>query len=147
VAASTLIQEPAIGSASSEIDADDLGVGPQGKPLRRERVTALQTAAFGDSVEAGTTAAAPGAAAVLATITPGAGTWEIEVNLAVVGDVADQGNCQLKKNAVVLARLAPGRSPTFRKVLVGGDTVSVVTVGAAIAGSQYTATLAARQVA
>lgn len=35
---SALIQEPAVGSATAEVDAESLGTGPQGKPLRRERM-------------------------------------------------------------------------------------------------------------
>src|SRR5712691_9737658 len=34
---SALIQEPSIANATAEVDAESLGTGPQGKPLRRER--------------------------------------------------------------------------------------------------------------
>ena len=40
--ASSLIQEPLPSAATAEVDADNLGTGPQGTPLRRERVRVVQ---------------------------------------------------------------------------------------------------------
>lgn len=107
-------------------------------------------------------AAAPGAGAVVATVTPGiAGIWEVSGTVSVSGTTvatADSNNMQLRQaaaakltnipNAVNGTSGAPGAAP-FGPVLLNlsaADTVSVVAVGAATASSIYAAQIVARLV-
>ena len=147
VTTSTYIAEPILAQATAEIEADDMGaVGPRGRPLRRQRVTSYARTEFGDSLENGNVAVAPAGGTVLATVTPTAGTWEIQANVSIQGDVADMDNVQFLKAALVLTTLALGLSPVFRKVLDGATAVKVVTAGGSTPNSVYGATISAKQV-
>lgn len=146
MADSVLIQEPLVAAATSEVATIALGTGPQGKPLHSELATERRDT-LGDSVDLGGTQNAPAAATVIVTITPGAaGVWEAVVTLSIQGNPADMPNCELKKNSTVIAILATGLSPTFRKTLAATDTLSVAAIANASAGSVYTATISAKQV-
>jgi|GEM_PF-6934961 len=102
------------------------------------------TAAFGSVSSAG-------AGAVIATLTPGAGTYEITVMANVAGTLtsADIDNMQVKIGGSVVttlivsaaANIAPN-PVTFRRLVVPSATsVSVNTIGAATGSSIYRASL------
>ena len=125
----------------------------------------LQTNLFRDSqptVQAGSTAAAPGAGATVATITPGtAGLWEITGSVSISGTTAaaaDSNNFKLVQTSTTKIGNIPyevpstgGGSgtvpiPAVVLQLAAADTVSIQAVGAATAGSVYAAALVARRV-
>lgn len=114
------------------------------------------------TVQAGSTAAAPAAAATVATVTPGtAGLWEITGTVAISGTTvaaADSNNMRLSAaGSTVLANIpigvqattgSPGSYP-FGPVVVNlaaPDTVTVTAVSNATASSVYAASIVARLV-
>jgi hypothetical protein len=100
-----------------------------------------------DSVVGFGAVTAPGAGgAIVANLTPAAGTYLVRGTGAGSPVAADVGNMQLNKNGSLFAKLgnpianvAP--MPPIRITLNGTDTIGVVAIAAATAGVVYTATL------
>jgi hypothetical protein len=113
---------------------------------------AVVTPPLVDSIGVTTTTAAPGAGAVLATLTPAAGTWDIQawVYFSVGGT---KNNAEFRKGAgVVSSLLLPAAVATavppprvFRAVLNGATTVTINATAADAAGT-YEAELIATRV-
>jgi hypothetical protein len=105
-----------------------------------------------NSIGVTTTTAAPGAGAVLATLTPAAGTWDISVYVyfSVVGT---KNNAEFRRGATVVSSLLlpavintmPAGTRVFRAVLDGVTTVTI-NATAADAGATYEAELIATRV-
>lgn len=115
-----------------------------------------QPSVLADSVGVTTRVVAPGAGAVIATITPAAGTWDIQVTTSFDGAVAaaEINNMDFRKaGATVSVLIAPSVANVvtevrkFRMVLSGAQAVSINAVAAATAGVGYTAELACIRIA
>lgn len=97
--------------------------------------------------------AAPGAGAAIATITtPAAGTYAVRVTVALAGTVviaADAANFQLQGGATVLGTIGnPGAVGSygpfeFDVTMDGATNLTVNAIGAATAGTEYSATITA----
>jgi hypothetical protein len=114
------------------------------------------------TVQVNSTAAAPAAAAVVATITPGtAGLWEISGATWVTGTVAaavDSNNMGLYQTAAaryspipltITSTTASTAPMAFIPVILnlsGTDTVNIKAIASATASSVYQATIVARRV-
>jgi hypothetical protein len=113
------------------------------------------------TAQVGGSVSAPGAGATIATVTPGvAGLYEITGTVAISGTTAaaaDANNMRLRQNSTsLLANIPIGLATTgnlgavpFGPVLAqlaAADTVNVVAVGAATAGSVYGAQINCRLV-
>jgi hypothetical protein len=111
--------------------------------------SSLVTAQNGGSVNG------PAAGAVIATLTPGAGTWEITcwaataLGVPVAGDEANMGYYRNAVLQTVLPHTSSLGGPfgPFRVILAAVDTVSVRAIGAGTAGVVYVAGILARSVA
>lgn len=113
---------------------------------------AVVTPPLADSLGVATTTAAPGAGAVLATLTPTAGTWDISayVYFSVAGT---KNNAEFRKGAGVVSSLLlpavinvnPAGTRVFRAVLNGATTVTINATAADAAGT-YEAELIATRV-
>lgn len=115
-----------------------------------------QPSVLADSVGQTARVVAPGAGAVIATVTPAAGTWDVQVTTNYDGAVAaaEINNVDFRKAGVVVSVLiAPSVANviaevrTFRMVLSGAQAVSVNAVAAGTAGVGYTAELVCIRVA
>lgn len=106
-----------------------------------------------NSIGVTTSTAAPGAGAVLATLTPAAGTWDISayVYFSVAGT---KNNAEFRRGATVVSSLllsvvvnaeAPAGTRVFRCVLDGVTTVTINATAADAAGT-YEAELIATRV-
>jgi hypothetical protein len=110
------------------------------------------------SVQAATAVAAPGALATIVTVTPGAGVWEVWADAAVIGGApaaADVGNMRLRQVAATLLATLPTTSALgspigplgpIRITLISTDTLNIVSIGAATAGTTYWASVLATQI-
>lgn len=103
---------------------------------------------------------APTAAQVLATVTPGAGTYMVEVNSFIGGTTVasnEINNMRLRANAVAVGRIinsvpgtagALGTTTTKYRVVVGaGQAIDVIAVLAGTAGSIYAVTIVTSRIA
>lgn len=157
--------QPAPGVTEALVTIGDPTGNALATSLAASGVANLQTANYRDSavtVQISTVAAAPAAAAVVATITPGtAGLWEISGTLTITGTTvaaADTNNMALYQAAVAkinpLQVVVPSTTgstqswpiPTVVLNLSASDTVNVKALAAATASSAYGATLVARRV-
>lgn len=127
------------------------------------RVTAKRFRDAQVTAQVAATAAAPGAGATVATVTPGtAGLWEVYGTISVAGTTvgtADSANMRLRQTATtvlanipltVQATTGTDESAVYGPVILNlsaVDTVNIIAVGAATAGSIYQAMIICRQVA
>lgn len=110
--------------------------------------------ATADSIGVTTSTAAPGAGAVLATLTPAAGTWDISVYVyfSVVGT---KNNAEFRRGATVVsslllpavANVMPAGPRVFRMTSLNGATTVSINATAADAAGTYEAELIATRVA
>jgi len=157
--------QPAAGITEAIVTPADPSGNAYATSLAASGTANLQTTAYRDSVitvNAGGTSAAPGIGATVATMTPGtAGLWEVSGQLLVIGttiSLADSSNMQLAQAGV--AKLSPLVFPVTSTTgstaavpitpvvlnLASTDTVQVLAIRAATAGSVYGANLVARRV-
>jgi len=157
--------QPAAGVTAALVSPSDPSGNALATSLASGGVANLQTTAYRDSVvtvNAGGTSAAPGVAATVATMTPGtAGLWEVSGILSVIGTTValqDSSNMQLAQSGT--ARTTPLVFPVTSTTgstatvpitpvilnLSASDTVQVLAIRAATAGSVYAANMVARRV-
>lgn len=107
-----------------------------------------------DTFHASGTAAAPTANAAIATLAaPGAGVYQIEVDLGLssTAETAVQ-NAELRHGATVVGKVGFTTSSTPQKTLyqrvtvLAGEAITVNATAGAIAGSVYTATILATRI-
>lgn len=117
----------------------------------------VQPSVLADSVGITNRAVAPGAGAVIATITPAAGTWDVEVFAAFDAGApaaAEINNMQFRKAGAVISVLQTlpvvniyGPARKFRMVLSGAQAIDVQAIAAATAGVGYSAEITCTRIA
>lgn len=120
-------------------------------------IFSTQPSVLADSVGVTGRAVAPAAAAVIATITPAAGTWDVEVFAAYdAGAPAalEIDNMQFRKAGAAVSVLQVlavvsvyGPARKFRMVLSGAQAIDVQTIGASTAGVGYNAEITCTRIA
>lgn len=110
----------------------------------------------GDTIYNAGKQAAPGAGTVIATITPGAGYWEVDVSINTTGEVV-ANNVEMRKAGAALytplfvppTGAVSGEASIQEKffiTLAAGNTLDIRAIAAATGGSTYQGSIRARKV-
>lgn len=157
--------QPGAGVTGAVVSPSDVGGNAYATANASNGTANLQTINYRDSiitVQASSSAAAPGALGTVATCTPGtAGLWEVSGTVSISGTTVaanETNNMQLRQTATArLTNIPIGVTSTtgsagavpFGPVILnlgGSDTVNVVAVNAATGSSIYGAQIICRRV-